>query len=106
MRAQNARPRFNKSFGDAPAIHVVGHHLPQMVLNAAEVYLRKWNTQFAMKASGMIQRIMRSGLILRRSHERSCIECRTIILIQFSELTLNIVHEFNWLHLDYEGFHR
>jgi hypothetical protein len=32
MRAQNARPRFNKSFGDAPAINFVGHHLPQMVL--------------------------------------------------------------------------
>jgi hypothetical protein len=69
MRAQNARPRFNKSFGDAPAIHLVGHHLPQIVIHAAEVwYVRKWNAQFATKAGGMIQRMVGRGLIMRQSH--------------------------------------
>ena len=94
MRTQNTRPRFNKSFGDAPAIHFVGHHLHQIVLHAAEVwYVRKWNAQFATKAGGMIQRMGGRGLIMRQSHEYfgcNYIEAAPIILIQFFELTLTL----------------
>jgi hypothetical protein len=56
MRSQNARPGFNKPFGNAPAVHFTGHRLPQMILHPAEIgYVREWDAQFAANAGGMIK---------------------------------------------------
>jgi len=56
IRSQTAGPGFNKALGNAPAIHVIGHRLPQMILHPAEIgYVREGNAQFAAKAGGMIQ---------------------------------------------------
>jgi hypothetical protein len=56
IRSHFARTRFNKPFGDASAVNVIGYRFQQIIIHPDEIgYGREWKAQFATKASDSVK---------------------------------------------------